>query len=127
MTLHAKKGISDLQWYLFIVLQYESMTNVFVSLNYFFYLRFLWECDWLKTVKTKPRVYLGSDLVKCLARGTPIHLSAVRSAPLPLLSAELVPPPLLPPPTLAAGLPHFSTGYMRSWGRDTFIALRKHF
>jgi len=66
----------------------------------------------------------GSDFVRRLALGSVIHCAAVPSAPLPPLAPTLTPPPFSPSPTLAAGLPHFSVGYMRSWGRDTFISLR---
>jgi glycogen debranching enzyme len=73
-----------------------------------------------------PFVAGGSEFVQRLAQGTVIHLAAVASARLPPLSAALLGDggENVLPPTLAAGLPHFCTGYMRSWGRDTFIALR---
>lgn len=64
-------------------------------------------------------VQSGSSFIKRLALGS-VQLFGISS------SARL------PPPTegeecnasLAAGLPHFATGFMRCWGRDTFIALR---
>jgi len=71
-----------------------------------------------------PFISTGSDFVKKLAVGSVIHMSSVPSAPLPPISSLLDPPRLQSSSTLAAGLPHFSTGYMRSWGRDTFISLR---
>ena len=69
-----------------------------------------------------PLVSGGSDLVRLLAQGSIIHVARCPSAPLPPLASDLSPPASAP--TIAAGLPHFSTGYMRSWGRDTFISLR---
>ncbi|XP_066154980.1 glycogen debranching enzyme isoform X1 [Euwallacea fornicatus] len=77
----------------------------------------------------------GSTFVRSLSLGSLQFGGYVRSGDLPTLSPNLAPPK---PPTkrndngegiqacisLSAGLPHFSVGYMRNWGRDTFIALR---
>lgn len=61
----------------------------------------------------------GPSTVQALALGSVQMYGECSSAHLP---------PSLPDDEpgacLAAGLPHFSTGYMRCWGRDAFIALR---
>jgi len=76
----------------------------------------------------------GSDFAKALGLCSVQFCGRVRSGLLPELSPNLLPPH---PPvyqdkdghtrqmsvTIAAGLPHFSTGYMRCWGRDTFISI----
>lgn len=67
----------------------------------------------------------GHEFPQSLALATLQFLTICKTANLPPLSPALVPPK--PPQqcvTLSAGLPHFSTGYMRCWGRDTFISLR---
>lgn len=71
----------------------------------------------------------GSSFLKALSLGSLQFVGLSRSASLPSLSPNLHHGPssgaAMPTLTsLAAGLPHFSTGFMRCWGRDTFIALR---
>lgn len=94
-----------------------------VSTTYIILLRRAWS-------QMSPFVTNGSNFLRALALGSVSHTAVVRSAPLPALSPNLADPKpfmmgdLAMAPTMAAGLPHFSTGYMRSWGRDTFIALR---
>lgn len=70
----------------------------------------------------------GSSFEKALALGSVQCGGAVASVSLPPMSPQLPPPlPTQPHATLSAGLPHFTNGYMRCWGRDTFIALRGMF
>lgn len=77
----------------------------------------------------------GSMFIKLLSLGSVQFMGVVDDAPLPPLSSNLDPPQPSKYTaadgkvkqycaTLSAGLPHFSTGYMRNWGRDTFIAMR---
>ena len=60
----------------------------------------------------------GSSLVKSLAMGSVQFMGVAKSAPLPPYNTVN----LKDTPSMAAGLPHFTTGAMRTWGRDTFIA-----
>lgn len=76
-----------------------------------------------------------SMFCKSLALASIQFAGIVKSSPLPTLSPNLLAPLLKTQidsdgkyrpecVSLAAGLPHFSSGYMRNWGRDTFISLR---
>jgi glycogen debranching enzyme len=61
-----------------------------------------------------------SWFVKSLAMGSVQLYGVVRGASMPCANgnrSELL-------PSLAAGLPYFSSGFMRCWGRDTFISLK---
>ncbi|CAG9785346.1 unnamed protein product [Diatraea saccharalis] len=64
----------------------------------------------------------GGEFARALALTSVQLTAAVASAPLPAPAPALQPPP--PRGSLSAGLPHFAVGYMRCWGRDTFVSLR---
>ena len=67
----------------------------------------------------------GSTFPQLLALSSLQFLAPIKSSNLPALSpATAAPKPPALCTTLAAGLPHFASGYMRCWGRDTFISLR---
>ena len=83
-----------------------------------------------------PLIFQSSRSIRQLGQTSVQLLSVVRSARLPLLSPQLREPRptegideqtlerVQQCPSLAAGLPHFSSGIWRNWGRDTFISLR---
>lgn len=65
----------------------------------------------------------GPSFVKLLALSSVALIGECPSAPLPDIEPACR-NALDYLPSIAAGLPHFSVGFMRNWGRDTFIALR---
>ncbi|XP_054161339.1 glycogen debranching enzyme-like [Oppia nitens] len=73
--------------------------------------------------QSSPFVRNGSRFVQLLALGGVAMIGTNKTAVLPPLSSKIVDESQLLA-TIAAGLPHFSSGYMRCWGRDTFIALK---
>nr|XP_057917611.1 glycogen debranching enzyme isoform X2 [Doryrhamphus excisus] len=87
------------------------------------------------TYKLMPSfIQTGSSFVRHLALGSLQMCGVGRFPALPPLSTKVDNVPYRINPitglkeqscvTLAAGLPHFSTGIFRCWGRDTFISLR---
>ena len=66
----------------------------------------------------------GTHFIKQLSLGTVALCGSVKGASLPSVfsdASNLL--SIHPTLSMAAGLPHFSFGVMRCWGRDTFIAM----
>jgi glycogen debranching enzyme len=76
--------------------------------------------------RMSPFVQQGDDLVQSLSATSVSFYTPVRNAQLvhPQLTRQFASLLTRGDTSTAAGFPHFSTGFMRSWGRDTFIALR---
>lgn len=76
----------------------------------------------------------GSTFTKLMSLTSVQIVAVIKSAQLPDMSPNLAPPKpevkklenssMQLTATLCAGLPHFTVGYMRNWGRDTFISVR---
>ncbi|CAL1548001.1 unnamed protein product [Lymnaea stagnalis] len=77
----------------------------------------------------------GSSFVRALSLTSLQVVGYTCQARLPFLSPDLKPQPRREfnnhtkvleqaPLSMSAGFPHFGSGYMRNWGRDTFISLR---
>ncbi|KAH9506703.1 hypothetical protein DERF_011421 [Dermatophagoides farinae] len=68
----------------------------------------------------------GDEFVRRLTLGGVALIGSHSPSPLPPMHPSAMSKSLNSThlPTMAAGLPHFSTGYMRNWGRDTFISLK---
>nr|XP_002130821.1 glycogen debranching enzyme-like [Ciona intestinalis] len=72
----------------------------------------------------------GSSFVKSLSLGTVALCGVVKGAALPRVHPDVpgvcstsVDKDVQDCSSISAGLPHFSSGVMRCWGRDTFIAM----
>lgn len=75
--------------------------------------------------KMTPFVQDGGPFVRALSLASVALTADVKGAQLPQVPKDkLKGKKVEVMPSLAAGLPHFSAGHMRCWGRDTFISMR---
>lgn len=82
-----------------------------------------WAVEEVTWAKMPDFIREGSTFVRSLGKATLQFCSILPGAELPPLSPSIA-PANEDQLTICAGLPHFSSGIFRNWGRDTFIALR---
>lgn len=112
-----QSGIDEMQAWLASRLDRVKKLPSFLVPTYFtFVIGIAYQCCRFRAIKLmSENVGLATRFVQSLAL-TSIQMVSRMS------STSLIPEKNVP--CMAAGLPHFSTNYMRCWGRDVFIALR---
>jgi len=116
------EGYPDLQRWMWKMQAALKEFYTFLQPKYFhWYLTHVYHrCLQRVFAQMSPFIQEGCAFTKALALCSVQVYGAIRSAPLRYLEARAG----RLSPSMSAGLPHFSEGYMRNWGRDTFIAVR---
>lgn len=112
-----KRGISEIQeWLRSRFDKVKQLPSYLVPCYFAMIVGVMYECCRFRAMQLFPK-YIGDStlFIQSLAL-TSVQLVSTMS------STSILPNKNVP--AMAAGLPHFSTDYMRCWGRDVFISLR---
>ncbi|CAR21052.1 bifunctional 4-alpha-glucanotransferase/amylo-alpha-1,6-glucosidase [Lachancea thermotolerans CBS 6340] len=110
-------GISEMQaWLASRFDRVKKLPSFLVPTYFALVIGIAYQCCRFRAIQNMPEnVGSSTRFVQSLALTSVQMLSEMRST-------SLIPEKNVP--CMAAGLPHFSTDYMRCWGRDVFISLR---